>query len=133
LASQTKSLAQPTTTPPVLTRPQWPRLVPLVPAEDLQLEVLLDNQIVLLRNFFTSRLSNDYVKFLSSLPLATFQPKPKKDEAVRKNDRFQIDDAAFAEQIWSSTSLKDLVTAGTETIDWGGEVVGLNPNIRIYR
>lgn len=70
--------------------------------------------------------------------------KPKKGDAVRVNDRFQIDDPAFAERLWSGTALKNLITgrAGDGGFDltepqcqdlWGGEVIGLNPNIRIYR
>jgi hypothetical protein len=50
------------------------------------------------------------------------------------NDRFQIDDPAFAERLWSHTSLKDLVLghAAEDGLDmsdaqrrelWGGEVV----------
>jgi hypothetical protein len=63
---------------------------------------------------------------------------------VRVNDRYQIDDPAFAERLWSGTALKNLVTGAVEegALDltreqrrdlWGGEVIGLNPNIRIYR
>lgn len=58
---------------------------------------------------------------------------------MRVNDRFQINDPVFAEQLWSGTGLKKLVTnyaveeeqQGDEL--WGGEVIGLNSNIRIYR
>jgi hypothetical protein len=49
----------------------------------------------------------------------------------------------FAERLWSGTALKDLVTGNAEgSLDltpaqrkelWGGDVVGLNPRIRIYR
>jgi hypothetical protein len=73
------------------------------------------------------------------------------------NDRFQIDDARFAEMLWSQTSLKELVTERFEEGQyddayenegegsspaqiaerarrlWGGDPLGLNPNIRIYR
>jgi len=60
------------------------------------------------------------------------------------NDRFQIDDPVFAERLWSLTALKNLVLGINEEGGlglmkdaqvklWGGEVVGLNPNIRIYR
>ncbi|KAK2858552.1 hypothetical protein FQN49_004623, partial [Arthroderma sp. PD_2] len=49
---------------------------------------------------------------------------------LRVNDRFQVDDASFAERLWSETGLKQLVQAES---DWDGEVLGLNPNIRIYR
>jgi len=112
-------------------RPPWPRLQPLVPLEDLSLDVLVEEQIILIRRLFTSSLCRQYTNFLSSLPLTTTPGKPKKGEALRVNDRFQIDDPDFANQLWSSTALKDLVTSSG--YDWGGEVIGLNPNIRIYR
>ena len=69
--------------------------------------------------------------------------KPKRGEAVRVNDRFQCDDADFAEHLWSGTALKDIVEksviderelGGAERRKlWGGEVIGLNGNIRVYR
>lgn len=114
------------------TRPQWPKLQPLVPASDLGLEVLLDKQIVLVHKLFTSTLCRHYTSFLSSLPLTTTPGKPKKGEALRVNDRYQIDDPDFASLLWSSTALQELVTSSADC-DWGGEVVGLNPNIRVYR
>ena len=75
------------------------------------------------------------------------------------NDRFQVEDARFAEMVWSGTALKELVTTrfdedeeyddydenGNQLSDassdkaqkcretWGGDPLGLNPNIRIYR
>ncbi|KAI4164194.1 MAG: hypothetical protein LQ342_002158 [Letrouitia transgressa] len=122
--------------------PKWPSLEPLVPKEDLRLETLLEGQILVIRNFFTSTLCKNYISFLSSLPLVTTPGQPKKGEAVRVNDRFQIDDQIFAEQLWHGTGLQDLVT-GVKSGDsqhirdlksqWGGEVCGLNPRIRIYR
>ena len=90
-------------------------------------------------------LCKSYVSFLASLPLTATPGKPKRGDAVRVNDRFQIDDPLFAERLWSETALKDLVTGAIENAGldmdnpqqrkelWGGEVVGLNPNIRIYR
>ncbi|KAF9697678.1 hypothetical protein EKO04_004096 [Ascochyta lentis] len=124
--------------------PNWPALAPLLPASDLSLQESLPGQIVTIPNFFTSTLCKTYVSFLSSLPLTTTPGKPKKGDAVRVNDRYQIHDPAFAERLWSGTSLKNLVTglANEDGLDrtealqnelWGGEVVGLNPNIRIYR
>lgn len=122
--------------------PNWPPLKPLIPASDLYLETLLDDQILIIRNLLTSTLSKTYVSFLSSLPLVTTPSRPKKYEAVRVNDRFQVHDPIFAEMLWSSTALKRLVSeeGGDAGADggagaglWGGEVLGLNPNIRIYR
>src|SRR5882762_3505685 len=52
-------------------KPNWPPLRPLIPASDLSLEPLLDDQSYLIRSFFTSSLCKTYVSFLSSLPLIT--------------------------------------------------------------
>ncbi|KAJ5577061.1 Prolyl 4-hydroxylase alpha subunit [Penicillium sp. DV-2018c] len=140
---------------PPSTSPNWPPLRPLLPTTDLTLTPLLPSQIYLIRNFLPSTLCKTYASFLASLLLTTTPGTPKKDEALRVNDRFQIDDARFAEMLWSTTALKHLVTtlgeyeynpdedaedggippAVTERARqlWGGEPLGLNPNIRIYR
>ncbi|KGO77843.1 Prolyl 4-hydroxylase, alpha subunit [Penicillium italicum] len=138
---------------PKTTTPNWPPLRPLLPAADLTLTPLLTDQIYLIRNFLSGTLCKTYTSFLASLPLTTTPGTPKKDEALRVNDRFQIDDARFAEMLWSTTALKELVTTrfdedeygyDQDTEDesalaerarqlWGGELLGLNPNIRIYR
>ncbi|KAF2264985.1 hypothetical protein CC78DRAFT_560115 [Lojkania enalia] len=123
---------------------EWPAFQPLIPKSDLSLQEALPGQIVTISNFWTATLCRNYVSFLRSLPLATTPGKPKRGDAVRVNDRFQIDDPVFAERLWSGTPLKDLVLGNSEggllglgeterKQLWGGEVVGLNPNIRIYR
>lgn len=135
------------TDPPASTAravaPNWPPLQPLLSSLDLSLSTTLIDQILTIPQFWTSTLCKTYVAFLSTLPLVTTPGKPKKGNAVRVNDRYQIDDSRFAEQLWSSSSLKELVT--NPVIDgvaldedqkrqlWGGEVLGLNSNIRIYR
>jgi hypothetical protein len=114
--------------------PNWPAFSPLIRESDLSLNELLPNQIVTIPNFWTAKLCKDYVSFLSSLPLTTTPGKPKKGDAVRVNDRFQIDDAAFAERLWSGTALRNLVTGANEEGGlglndaqrqalWGGQVV----------
>ena len=130
---------------PPVPAPDWPALQPLVPTTDLTLKTLLEEQIIVIHNLFTSTLCKKYVSFLSQLPLVTTPVQPKAGDAVRVNDRLQFDDAAFAEQLWSSTALKQLVNGANESNDpeiltrdglkklWGGEVCGLNPRIRIYR
>ena len=40
--------------------------------------------------------------------------KPKKGDAVRVNDRFQIDDPGFANRLWLQTGLKELVLGEDE-------------------
>jgi hypothetical protein len=113
--------------------PNWPPLTPVLPADSLTLETLLPNQIVTISNLWTSTLCAKYVAFLRSLPLTTTPGIPKKGDAVRVNDRFQIDDAAFAQRLWSETGLSEIVGSVEDPKLWGGEVLGLNPNIRIYR
>jgi hypothetical protein len=143
-AQQGTSTKATPSTQPVQKPPNWPAFTPLIPEADLALQEVLPDQIVTIPNFWTATLSKTYVNFLSSLPLTTTPGKPKKGDAVRVNDRFQIHDPAFAERLWSETALKSLVTGTAEegalNLDdaerkelWGGEVVGLNPNIRIYR
>ena len=68
--------------------------------------------------------------------------RPNKSDHIRVNDRAEFDDPAFSEQLWKSTALQDLVknperrdvTGSSDALKiWGGEVIGLNPRIRIYR
>ena len=109
-------------------RPNWP---PLVRTPGLSLETVLEDQIHIVRNLFTSRLARQYVSFLTNLPLITTPNQPKKGDALRVNDRLEVDDPVFAEQLWNSTGLKDLVNTANHS--WGGDLSGLNPRIRIYR
>ncbi|KAI1620366.1 hypothetical protein EDD37DRAFT_613114 [Exophiala viscosa] len=114
--------------------PDWPSLTPLIPAEHLFIETVLPGQILIVRNIFTSTLCRNLVSFLSSLPLTTTPGKPKRGEAVRVNDRFQVDDPVFARTLWENTGLESLLnTAEVEETAFDGKILGLNPNIRIYR
>ncbi|KAJ3995155.1 hypothetical protein F5050DRAFT_1829941 [Lentinula boryana] len=125
--------------------PNWPPFKSPVSRSPLSLKEILPNQIVTIPNFWPSSLCKTYVSFLAGLPLVTTPGKPKKGEAVRVNDRFQIQDASFAKRLWEETGLKDVVMGNVQADDglqlneeirtqlWGGEVVGLNSNIRIYR
>ena len=126
--------------------PNWPVLRPLVPSTDLILKTLVEGQIITIRNLLTSTLCKNYISFLSSLPLITTPGQPKKGEALRVNDRYQVDDAIFAEKLWTETALRDLVNGRLDGITqdeipskrsldglWGGQVLGLNPRLRIYR
>jgi hypothetical protein len=138
-ASSKKTESAPS--PPVT--PNWPSLQPLLPSLDLSINTLLQDQILTIPQLWTSTLCKSYVAFLSTLPLVTTPGKPKKGNAVRVNDRYQIEDAHFANQLWNKTALRDLVM--NPSIDgvaldedqkrklWGGDVLGLNSNIRVYR
>jgi hypothetical protein len=110
--------------------PDWPAFRPLVPLEDLACHSVVPGQIITISNFWTSTLCKNYVAHLSSLPLATTPGRPKKGEAVRVNDRFQIDDPAFADRLWNETALKELVSGPSAATSedereqlWGGKVV----------
>ena len=66
------------------------------------------------------------------------------------NDRLEIDDPVFVERLWKETGLERLVMGkmGDGDVDhdenvgmgmeerrelWGGDVLGLNPRVRVYR
>ncbi|KAF3159639.1 hypothetical protein EYR41_011627 [Orbilia oligospora] len=121
--------------------PQWPPFKGLLPPELLQLDTILSHQILTISRFFPSSLCNTYIQFLSNLPLTTTPSKPKRGEAVRVNDRFQVQDPTFAKRLWLDTGLKDLLENqesrellwNTDELESGVKAWGLNPNIRIYR
>ena len=113
--------------------PRWPLLKPLVPAENLEIEQILENQILVVRNLFTAALCKSLVAYFSTLPLTTTPGKPRRGEATRVNDRYQVDDPRFAHTLWQQTALHSLVTGFEPRDTWQGDVLGLNPNIRIYR
>lgn len=123
--------------------PNWPPLTPLSPPEDLSFDTLLSDQVLTISNFWTSTLCRNYVSFLKTLRLTTTPGKPKRGDAVRVNDRFQVQDAGFADRLWGETGLREMVLKpvvdGVELDQdamaklWRGEVLGLNANIRVYR
>jgi hypothetical protein len=133
-----------TTQPPPTQRPNWPALTPLSPPTDLTITTLLPAQILTIPHLFTPTLSTKYVSFLRSLPLVTTPATPKRGNAVRVNDRYQLDDPTFARNLWHQTALHHLITTAKIDNDellttqqklslFGGKVLGLNPNIRVYR
>ena len=84
---------------------------------------------MVVRNFWTSTLCKDYVAFLKSLPLVTTPGVPKRGDAVRVNDRFQVVDEAFANRLWLETGLKDLI-CGTEEKTQEGDEEGMSTEER---
>ena len=62
------------------------------------------------------------MQFLKGLPLTTTPGKPKKGEALRCNDRFQVQDDLFANRLWVETGLRELVLGeiGAEEEDGEG-------------
>ncbi|CAJ2504522.1 Uu.00g119160.m01.CDS01 [Anthostomella pinea] len=106
--------SQPASTPPAATAkpPSWPPFRPALPVTQLEFDAPVpgfQDQIVLLHNFFPKSLCRDYVTFLKDLPLTTTPGRPKRGEATRVNDRFQIHDPAFSQRLWLQTGLKEAV------------------------
>lgn len=113
-----KSSKPPTAPLPKEPPPSWPQFKPALPVLPLAPTTHPDtSKIVLLNNFFPRSLCRDYVSFLKTLPLQTTPGRPKRGEAVRVNDRFQVDDAAFAERLWSDTGLKEAILGDEELKD----------------
>lgn len=89
--------------------PSWPVFRPPLPLTDLQPEPLLDSRVLLVRKFWPRSLCRDYVSFLRALPLTTTPGQPKRGDAVRVNDRFQVQDQGFANRLWLETGLKQVL------------------------
>lgn len=51
---------------------------------------------------------------MKTLPLTTTPGKPKKGDALRFNDRFQVNDERFANRLWEETGLRELVLGENE-------------------
>lgn len=134
--SKKQAIATPSDEAPKQTTLSWPPLAPLLLPSDLELQTVLESQILIIPKFFTATLCKTYLAFLQkSISLTTTPGKPRRGEAVRVNDRFQIIDERFAKTLWEQSGLKEVIEREGENgkTMWGGEVVGLNPNIRIYR
>lgn len=96
------------------TTPSWPPFKPSLPVvEPLAFDSVVPAKVVVARSFFPRSLCRTYVDFLARLPLITTPARPKRGEAVRQNDRFQVHDPAFASRLWRDTGLRDaLLLAG---------------------
>lgn len=93
---------------PSIPPPSWPPFKPTLPVVDLTPSLHpLTPRIALVPSFFPRSLCRDYVSFLKTLPLQTTPSRPKRGEAVRVNDRYQIEDPAFAQRLWETTGLKE--------------------------
>ncbi|PHH82650.1 hypothetical protein CDD82_5286 [Ophiocordyceps australis] len=114
--------------------PCWPPFKPTLPVIDLVPQPHpATSKIALIQGFFPRALCRDYVAFLRTLPLQTTPGRPKRGEAVRVNDRFQVDDGSFARRLWEQTGLREALSHDDVKDLWQGEPVGLSPNIRVYR
>jgi len=89
--------------------PGWPQFKPQLPVTDLVPETVVPDKVVVYRSFFPRSLCRDYVDFVRHLPLTVTPAVPKRGHALRVNDRFQVDDAAFADRLWTETGLREAV------------------------
>lgn len=113
-ASKSIAKAKPSSAAAAVEPPSWPVFKPPLPLIDLQPESLLNDKVVLIRNFWPKSLCRDYISFLRTLPLTTTPGQPKRGDAVRVNDRFQVNDPAFANRLWLETGLRDVLMGA----DW---------------
>ncbi|EGX94991.1 Prolyl 4-hydroxylase, alpha subunit [Cordyceps militaris CM01] len=114
--------------------PAWPPFKPPLPVVDLlPTPHPRSAKVVTLDGFFPRSLCRAYVSFLSTLALQTTPGTPRRGDAVRVNDRLQVRDAAFADALWARTGLREALLRDDVVHLWGGEPVGLSPNIRVYR
>lgn len=72
------------------------------------------SQILTISNFWTSTLCKNYVSFLNTLPLTATPGKPKKGDALRCNDRFQVMDWGFANRLWVESGLREMINGNEE-------------------
>ncbi|KAM5361463.1 hypothetical protein ACJZ2D_013090 [Fusarium nematophilum] len=108
--------AAPQPAPPI---PSWPVFKPPLPVVDLTPQPHpLTPKVILIPSFFPRSLCRDYVAFLKTLPLQTTPGRPKRGEAVRVNDRFQVDSPDLALRLWEETGLKEVMLEGDVEEQW---------------
>lgn len=92
-------------------------------------QIILENQIIVFNNFLTPRNTKVFLEFFktSITPLLKAPSPPNKGEATRTNERFSIMSPEFAHALFHDTNLNTLLEGIDDTI------IGLNPNIRIYK
>ena len=89
---------QPPPQPPAGQPPSWPPIKTLLLHAEPHPSA--PDTIILVPNFFPPSLCRSYLSFVRGLSLATTPGRPKRGDAVRVNDRFQVDDAAFAGRLF---------------------------------
>ncbi|KAI0647215.1 hypothetical protein C8Q79DRAFT_908391 [Trametes meyenii] len=104
---------------------------------ELECRALIEDQILLIDDFFSPEECKTYVKFIDSLPLELTPPK-KRGEAERVNHRMSITSVEFARRLYAviSPHLPEFPYPA-----WAKRPVGataraphsLNSNIRLYK
>ncbi|CCG81008.1 Putative uncharacterized protein [Taphrina deformans PYCC 5710] len=103
--------------------------------DQYRVEVLLEDQICLIDAFLTP-LNRQHLLSLferAVLPLLSRPSAPRRGEATRTNGRFAVHDPVFAESLFRDTDLDRCLDSLGLGVSGARRLVGLNPNIRIYR
>ncbi|RPD66304.1 hypothetical protein L227DRAFT_570197, partial [Lentinus tigrinus ALCF2SS1-6] len=95
-----KTRATPAAAPAPVSKPPQVSFPELSPKEGIECRVLLDDQILLIDEFFSPEECKKYVKFIDSLPLELTPPK-KRGEADRVNHRMSISSVDFAQRLYA--------------------------------
>ncbi|KAI0636807.1 hypothetical protein C8Q77DRAFT_526043 [Trametes polyzona] len=99
MAKKTRATAAPA--PSVApSKPPSVRFPDVAPKEGLECRAILEDQIILIDDFFSSEECKAYVKFIDSLPLELTPPK-KRGEAERVNHRMSIPSVDFAQRLYA--------------------------------
>ncbi|OJT14608.1 hypothetical protein TRAPUB_8854 [Trametes pubescens] len=80
------------------SKPPTVKFPELSPKEGLECRAILEDQILLIDDFFSPEECKAYVKFIDSLPLELTPPK-KRGEAERVNHRMSIPSVDFAQRM----------------------------------
>ncbi|KAH9945952.1 uncharacterized protein BXZ73DRAFT_36990 [Epithele typhae] len=119
------------------TKPVQVVFPPLSLKEDIRPRVLLEDQIILFDDLFSSEECKAYVKFIDNLPLEP-TPPPKKGEAERVNHRISIPSVDFAQRLFTvlAPHLPEFpcpASAKRPANAIGRAAHSLNSNIRLYK
>ncbi|KAH8106753.1 hypothetical protein BXZ70DRAFT_246234 [Cristinia sonorae] len=140
-------MAKKTKAPAASARPQAPAIAPATttrvdfpivsPKNTLECRVLVEDQILLIDEFFSPEECKSFVRFIDTLPLELTVPKNKKYEADRANERISITSTEFANRLWEALQphLPPLPFPPTARKPAGAVHVphSLNSNIRLYK
>jgi len=126
---------KPPSKPPSANKPVQINFPPINTPPELRLPFIsvIEDQILVLPQFFSSETCKEYIVSFSTLPLLP-SPPAGRNEATRTNHRLAIEDPQFAKRLYTSTGLESFVKDWT--VKLGKRVLGpkgLHSNIRIYR
>ncbi|KAF8968384.1 hypothetical protein BDZ97DRAFT_1655105 [Flammula alnicola] len=114
----------------------FPELSPKT--EGLECRSILEDQIILIDDFFSSAECKTFVKFIDSLPLELTPPR-KRGEAERVNQRFSVTSVDFAQKLHTllSPHLPSFPHPTSmrrpPTLDQARKPQSCNSNIRVYK